>query len=1020
MSHNATGYNEDMNPDLIDGIHDHRSQWSLNNVRQAVRAEAIVKRLDPSRIVYHHSSGNLSSMHTSNFYPNFVPIQELSDWFEHWAKEGVKPFFACEYGAPFTWDWALYRGWYKGSREFGSAAVPWDFCLAEWNAQFLGDVAFRISEAEKRNLRWEAEQFRQGKLWHRWDYPHQLGSTDFDERYPVLAKYLTDNWRAFRTWGVSAISPWEHHVFWKLRPGMDRNRRVALTTQWQRLQRPGFSPDYLEQRYERMDLAYERTDWIATPAAKAMYRNNGPLLAYIAGGPGRFTSREHNFLPGETIEKQIIVINNSRIPVVANCTWSLALPRRIEGTREVRVATGQLASIPLSMFLPKNLAPGSYKLTMTTHFRFVRNATEEAESTQEDGISIHVFPPPDACEVPAKIALFDPLGETGKLLTSLGVQYSNSEASTDLSGYDLLIIGKGALTPDGPAPDPRHVPKGLKVLVFEQTSKALEQRLGFRVQEYGLRNVFPRIANHPVLAGLNAEHMQDWRGEATLLAPRLDYKLSDRYNGAPVVHWCGLEVPRLWRCGNRGNVASVLIEKPARGDFLPILDGGFSLQFSPMLEYREGRGMIVFCQLDVTGRTKDDPAANRLVRNLLGYVASWKPTARRQMLYAGDPRGRRFLESLGLRVDTYEGGALSGNQVLVVAPGGGQLLAHHRQAVDSWLKASGHLLLLGLDAEEANQFLTSPQRTTKREHIAAYFEPPAVDSLLAGVGPADVHNHAPRELPLVVDGARIVGNGVLAQKEDANVVFCQLVPWNVSRAQGAAPSFAVARTTSNGIADVNAGEDAVHGKQSALLTMGTAPWAQFGQKVTAGQVGKKYTLAVFVKSLDAPVRVRLEVERAGSPWDRVARTKDMEVGPEQWMELHATFTVRNPFPEGWQAYLHCDQEGSRFRVDLFRLYEGDYISGMSGGLSDSDPNGRNLFSNSSFEAGTEPWFFIWPLEQQNLRRTYRRTSFLIARLLANMGVSAETPLVTRFLNPVSGVAGDSLIPIWFSHQGTLR
>ena len=173
MSHNATGYNEDMNPDVIDGLHDPRDTWARNNSRLALRAEAIVRRLDPGRIVYHHSSGNLGSMHTSNFYPNFVPIQELSDWFEHWATRGVKPMFTCEYGAPFTWDWAMYRGWYKGERSFGSARVPWEFCLAEWNAQFLGDRAFRITEMEKANLRWEARQFRAGNRWHRWDYPYR-------------------------------------------------------------------------------------------------------------------------------------------------------------------------------------------------------------------------------------------------------------------------------------------------------------------------------------------------------------------------------------------------------------------------------------------------------------------------------------------------------------------------------------------------------------------------------------------------------------------------------------------------------------------------------------------------------------------------------------------------------------------------------------------------------------------------------------------------------------------------------
>ena len=115
-------------------------------------------------------------MHTINFYPNFAPVQELSDWFGPWAKSGVKPAFTCEYGGPFTWDWTMYRGWYHGKREFGSAAVPWEFCLAEWDAQFLGDRAYAITDMEKANLRWEAKQFAGGKVWHRWDYPTQVGS----------------------------------------------------------------------------------------------------------------------------------------------------------------------------------------------------------------------------------------------------------------------------------------------------------------------------------------------------------------------------------------------------------------------------------------------------------------------------------------------------------------------------------------------------------------------------------------------------------------------------------------------------------------------------------------------------------------------------------------------------------------------------------------------------------------------------------------------------------------------------
>ncbi len=140
------------------------------------------------------------------------------------------------------------------------------------------------------------------------------------------------------------------------------------------------------------------------------------------------------------------------------------------------------------------------------------------------------------------------------------------------------------------------------MLVFEQTAEALEKRLGLRAIEYGLRQVFPRVPDHPALVGFTPEHLADWRGAATLMPPQLKYELVPQHG--PTVRWCDIPVSRAWRCGNRGNVASVLIEKPQRGDFLPLLDGGYSLQYSPLLEFRQGTGVILFCQLDVTGRTE--------------------------------------------------------------------------------------------------------------------------------------------------------------------------------------------------------------------------------------------------------------------------------------------------------------------------------------------------------------------------------------------------------------------------------
>jgi beta-galactosidase len=274
------------------------------------------------------------------------------------------------------------------------------------------------------------------------------------------------------------------------------------------------------------------------------------------------------------------------------------------------------------------------------------------------------------------------------------------------------------------------------------------------------------------LAGIAAESLCDWRGEATILPPRLKFDDPRR----ETVRWCDIPVTRVWRCGNRGNVASVLIEKPACGNFLPIVDGGFSLQYSPLMEYREGRGMVLFCQMDVTGRTESDAAADRLTRNILNYVSDWKPSPVRKALYAGDPAGKAHLEKAGVETAAYDGGKLSAEQVLIVGPGGGKQLSAHAAVVGEWLAAGGRLLGIGLDQADVKPLL--PGVTMKKaEHIAAYFEPPATGSTLAGVGPADVHNRAPKDYWLVTGGAKAVGDGVLAASESGNVVFCQAVPW---------------------------------------------------------------------------------------------------------------------------------------------------------------------------------------------------------------------------------------------------
>jgi beta-galactosidase len=745
MSHNGTGYSEDMNPDMIDGVHSDRDQWALRNSARAERAEAIVHKLDPRRIVYHHASGNLGPMHVSNFYGNWIPIQEMSDWFEHWATTGIKPLFTCEYSVPFMWDWGMYRGWYKGKREFGSAVVPWEFSVAEWDAQFFGDRAYQVTEEEKAVLRWESVKFKQDKGWFRWDPPQSLNTQVFDDRFRVIAMYLTDNWRAFRTWGMSANSPWEYGSYWKQASGNERERTdLPLAIDWDRLQRPGPRPAYVDEPEARDQLAFHAADYQPTLAAQALYRNNMPLLGYIAGKPAAFTGKDHNFLPGETVEKQLIIINNSRRPVTCDIEWSFLSTAHTT----VKLPTGDQRRVPLKFALPADLAPGRHEINAT--FRF---STGE---TQQDSFDIDVLPAPTPLQTTAKIALFDPERETAHLLDTLAIRYQTVDAAADLSTFDTLIVGKGALSLQASAPGITRVRGGLKVIVFEQTGEILEKRLGFRVAEYGLRQVFKRVPDHPLLAGIPEENLRDWRGSATTVPPRLTYQKPPLFNAVPTVEWAGLPETRVWRNGNRGNVASALIEKPAYGDFLSILDGGYSLQYTSLLEHREGNGLMLFCQTDVTGRTEPDPAADTLLRNILRYVAAWKAQPTKDVVYAGGQEGQDWLKSAGIPFIKYNSGVLSPDRVLIVGPGNRQKITH-----------TGSILALGLDEAQA-ALLPVKVTMARKEYISTYFPPFAAHSSFAGISPAEVHNRSPRTLPLIA-------GGVLA--ETPNAVFSQLAPW---------------------------------------------------------------------------------------------------------------------------------------------------------------------------------------------------------------------------------------------------
>jgi hypothetical protein len=48
----------------------------------------------------------------------------------------------------------------------------------------------------------------------------------------------------------------------------------------------------------------------------------------------------------------------------------------------------------------------------------------------------------------------------------------------------------------------------------------------------------------------------------------------------------------------------------------------------------------------------------------------------------------------------------------------------------------------------------------------------------------------------------------------------------------------------------------------------------------------------------------------------------------------------------------------------------------------------------------KPWENEYGNGKHNVKQTYRRSSFLLSRLMCNMGVESKTPLLARFSSPV--------------------
>ena len=763
ISHNSLGYNGDQDPAKMDGkvlprpASEKAARDFLAKREVAAAAEAYLKAADPTRLVYHHESGNMGDWHTANIYLNWAPIQERMDWLSHWATEGVKPLFFVEYGLPHQASWGSHRlGPFIWTNKVSSE--PW---AVEFGAAITGDAAYQLTPAEEQHIDRYERVYQRGQPFHisevLGDYWSEAREHNMVE---IQSEFTRHVWPALRTWGISAVLPWDQGDMARPREGSDRQR--LLTWKPEEIASPGIHPDFVPNTGDYFDCGNVAARELSS-LGETFRRVNADFFAYIAGKPEHFTEQGHIYGPGERIVKQIIILNDRRMLARGNYAWSVSLANRqvARGAGAFSADPGCSQCIPIAAALPAKAA-GEGQMTVTIK--------PETGMALQDTFAFTVLAP--SAPIAGPVALFDPGGETAAALARLGVRIRKQAIGiADQPVGRVLVVGRKALTVDGPAPDIAPVlAKGGTVLVLEQEDAVLSKRLGFRTNTPSLRRAFVRVPDHPALAGISNDLLHDWRGSATLIPPHFD--LPDWEDTYPMVDWLGFKNSRAWKWGSQGQVASVVIEKPQGGDFLSILDGGFDVQYSPLLEARVGSGRIVFCQMDVTGRTETDPAAQRLLANLVHYaMTSAAPAPPHPVRSLAGEAVRRLLTGLG--VNPASGDAGSSDVVLADSQSDPAAL---RTAADSGAR------VVVLDGKPDLLKALVGTAATVQIHKMTHTPPPiAAGAAWRGIGPAELHFRGRTEVATVTPtdkSGTAISTGVLAEVRvgKGSVVCCGVSP----------------------------------------------------------------------------------------------------------------------------------------------------------------------------------------------------------------------------------------------------
>jgi beta-galactosidase len=572
---------------------------------------ALIKKHDPTRPVMIHQGGPPGDVYALNNYLNLIPLQEREEWLSEWSQHGDMPYMAVEFGTP------LHATMMRGRSGFGETIVS-EPLMTEFTAIYFGKQAYELETKEYR--RQIQQKFVKNQEYQSWHLDKVL---DFAPAFQKLQQlFSTNTWRSWRTFGISGgMIPWNDGHGWETSPA--GQEKVNLRTF-----AAGDRGIPLKQVSKNLWYYFGPEANIIHPGGQAIIQNNRPTLAWIAGAKTAFTAKDHSFTAGGKLEKQVVVINDTRSKQDFSLNWQVLVDgKQVDSGQNMgSIETAGTLFFPIQVILPQvpNRVDGEIRLS-----------AKIGDRTHEDRFSFRVFP--ILPQVTGTAIAFDPVGKTTKMLQQLGYTVTPWDGAPTKS---LLIIGREALSGSQKLPGDLEalVRHGGRVIIFPQPREWLE-KLGFRVAKHLTRRVFPVDSTHPVVSGLDEADLRDWRGESTMVEAYPDTRNLPDYRDRKYG----------WHWGNRGVVSSASVEKPHRSGWRPILESEFDLAYSPLMELDYGKGRLILNTLDLEDHFLLDPAAAKLAQQIVSYAqnATLSPKVERVVLMGSD-RDTAMLDKLGV------------------------------------------------------------------------------------------------------------------------------------------------------------------------------------------------------------------------------------------------------------------------------------------------------------------------------------------------------------------------------------